>query len=450
VRRTRLLVAALGLLAAACAATADEPAPTLGEASGGETTVFDETRDAFSYSARNLGPAERDVFLAGKSLFQRPWVRAPASTEGGDGLGPTYTATACTGCHLRLGRGAVPEAVGAHALGLVARLPRFDGTRDPAYGAVLQPFALDGVPAEGKLVVAFEESVVTLGDGSRVPLRRPRVRVEGLAFGPLASGTEIDLRIAPQLVGLGLLEAIPAATLEGYVTANEAGGDGVRGALFRVPSPELGHEAIGRFGWRGEHATVRDFVAEAFAEDIGITTEAHPEEGCPGPQAACREVPHGGAPELSRDKLERVSFFARTVAVPARRDTNDAEVLRGERAFAALGCARCHAPRAVTGESTIPALARQTIAPYTDLLLHDLGDGLRGAGGAGLTRTPPLWGLGLHATVNGHRTFLHDGRARSPLEAIVWHGGEADGARRAFSSTTAAERTALLRFLESL
>lgn len=440
------LVTTTAACAAATEAVTREPASA---DSGGDTTVFDETRDAFSYSARNMGPVERDTFLAGKSLFQRPWVRAPASTAGGDGLGPTYTATACTACHVRHGRGAVPENANARALGLVAKLARTDGL-DPTYGAVLQPFAIDGVMAEGTVSVTFEESVVPLGDGTRVTLKKPRAHVEALAFGPLAAGTSVDLRLAPQLVGLGLLEAIPENTLRAHVDAEDADGDGVRGELVVVRSPSLGRDAIGRFGWRSESATVRDFVAGAFAEDIGITSELHPSEGCPGPQDACRATPHGGTPELTTDKLDKVTFFAKTLAVPARRSLGDALALRGESAFDAMGCATCHVPRTLTGKSTIAALSEQTIFPYTDLLLHDMGRGLGGDDGRTKTRTPPLWGLGLHGTVNGHTRFLHDGRAGSTLEAVLWHGGEGEPARRAFVMASANDRAALLRFLETL
>jgi CxxC motif-containing protein (DUF1111 family) len=430
------------LAIAACASTSGGDAALPSTESGGATTVHDGSRDAFSYSARNLDPAGRDRFLAGRGLFRRAWVTAPASTEGGDGLGPTYTATSCSSCHVRSGRGALPTAGRPHALGLVTRLVRSDGTPDPSYGRALQPFAIEGVPAEGRLDVAFEETRIVLADGTKVALQRPTFRASGLAFGPLDTHTTLDVRVAPHLVGLGLLEAIPDETLTNRADPNDRDGDGIRG---EVGSASTGAR-IGRFGWRAQAVTIRSFVADAFHEDIGMTSDVYPQERCPPTQRACADAPHGGEPELSTDKLDKVAYFLETVAVPARRDVDSPEVRRGEEAFATMGCAACHVPRAATGRASEPALSEQIIFPYTDLLLHDLGPGL----GETKTRTPPLWGLGLHAVVNGNVTLLHDGRARTIPEAILWHGGEATRARDAFSRADAPTRHDLQRFLESL
>lgn len=425
---------------AACAGAGEADVGPSSAASGGATTVYDTSRDAFSYSARNLDGPGRDRFLAGRSLFRRAWVTAPASTEGGDGLGPTYTATACESCHVRSGRGALPTRANPRGLGWVAKLVRADGGPDPSYGHVLQPFAVDGVPAEGRLEITFEEDLVRLADGTPIARRKPIARASKLAFGPLEGGTSIDIRLAPQLVGLGLLEAIPEADILARADPNDRDGDGIRGVARRV-----GTEArLGRFGWRAQAATLRDFAAEAFHEDIGLTSDVYPNERCPAPQRGCAMAAHGGTPELSTDKLDKVAYFLRTVAVPARRDVDSPDVRRGEALFSALGCASCHIPRATTGSAHETALSEQTIFPYTDLLLHDLGLGLDGV------RTPPLWGLGLHTIVNGNLTLLHDGRARTIPEAIVWHGGEASSARDRFARADATDRAALLQFLESL
>lgn len=435
-------MAAITAALEACASARDADVGTSSAASGGATTVYDTSRDAFSYSARNLDGPGRDRFLAGKGLFRRAWVTAPASTEGGDGLGPTYTATACESCHIRSGRGAVPTRANPRGLGWVARLVHADGGPDPSYGYVLQPFAIEGVPSEGRVEVTFDEDFVVLGDGARIARRRPVVRAAELTFGPLRAGTSVEIRMAPQLVGLGLLEAIPEEAIVARADPTDRDGDGIRGATRRV-----GNESqLGRFGWRAQAATIRDFVAEAFHEDIGLTSDAYPDERCPPPQRDCAMATHGGAPELSTDKLDKVAFFVRTLAVPARRDVDSPDVRRGEALFSAMGCASCHVPRATTGRAREPALSGQTIFPYTDLLLHDLGPGLGRDG----VRTPPLWGLGLHTIVNGNLTLLHDGRARTIPEAIVWHGGEATSARDRFSRAEAPDRDALLRFLESL
>ena len=216
-----------------------------------------------------------------------------------------------------------------------------------------------------------------------------------------------------------------------------------------------GAKTLGRFGWKAGRATVRQQVAAAFNGDIGITSPLFPEENCPAIQTACREAPNGGTPEITPSRLDSVALYARTLAVPALRDAEDEQVRRGYRLFEEFGCASCHLPTLETGPSDIEALAYQVFHPFTDLLLHDMGEGLADGrpefdAGGREWRTPPLWGLGLLEEVNGFRFLLHDGRARTPAEAILWHGGEAEGAMEAFRGASAEERAALLRFLESL
>ncbi len=460
--RTSVLVAACAAaLVAACASAADSeglvPASAL---SGGSTTVFDTSRDAFSLSARNLNDEDRDRYGLGKSLFQRAWVRAPASTTGGDGLGPTYAATACTSCHTRGGRGDVPHEAGDRAIGLVVKLASGEtasGAKvpEPSYGFGLQPFAIEGVPAEGALDFAFDEVELRVSESLTLKARKYRVSPRDLAFGPFVQNTHVSLRLAPQIVGLGLLEAVSERDVKSRVDPEDRDGDGVRGVASEVNDLATGEKKLGRFGWKASFATVTDVAAAAFREDIGITSTLFPEENCPAPQTACRAAPNGGAPELGPEKLAEVAFFARSVAVPARRLTDDRDALLGERVFRDVGCATCHVAELRTSRGALPALAEQTFAPYTDLLLHDLGDELADvtpfpSHDARLFRTPPLWGLGLHATVNGHDALLHDGRARDVTEAIAWHGGEAARSRRAFFERSSEDRVKMLRFLGSL
>lgn len=455
-----LVAACAAALVAACASTADSgeivPASAL---SGGSTTVFDTSRDAFSLSARNLSDDERDRYGLGKSLFQRAWVRAPASTTG-DGLGPTYAATACTSCHTRGGRGDVPHEAGDRAIGLVVKLASgetMSGAKvpEPSYGFGLQPFAIEGVPAEGALDFAFDEVDLRVSESLSLKARKYRISPRALAFGPFVQNTHVSLRLAPQVVGLGLLEAVSEDDVKSRVDADDRDGDGVRGVASEVSDLATGERKLGRFGWKASFATVTDVAAAAFREDIGITSALFSEENCPGPQSACRAAPNGGAPELGGEKLAEVAFFARSVAVPARRLTDDRDALFGERVFREVGCATCHVPELRTTSNALPALAAQTFAPYTDLLLHDLGDELADvtpfpSHDARLFRTPPLWGLGLHSTVNGHDALLHDGRARDVTEAIAWHGGEAARSRRAFFERSSEDRVKMLRFLGSL
>ena len=434
------------------------PRPWPGEeASGGETTVFDRSHAAFGRALENLDPGRWPAMRAGKRLVEGPW-RPP---EGGPGprrgLGPRFNTTSCSGCHFRDGRGAPPNAVMAppEPAPPVARLRSPDGRPDPLYGAQLNDHGV-GMPGEGRLVVEWVETPWRGPDGREVSLRRPRARVDGPTRGPLAEETRVDLRVPPTLVGLGLLEAVPDETLEARADPDDVDGDGISGRLHRLPGG-----AVGRFGWTAARPDLRAQVSAAFLEDLGVTSTPRPEANCAPDDEICRRAA-GVAVELSEAELDRVALYTRLLAPPARRDWNDPRVLRGRELFGRVGCASCHLPslRTVTkaqaeARGVLPELADQTIRPFTDLLLHDLGPGLADAGREpgiepGEWRTAPLWGLGLHERVNGHLALLHDGRARSFEEAVLWHGGEAAAARQAFAELSRDECHALLRFLESL
>lgn len=449
---------------AACGDARDEaaPAPEPGaDLLGGDTTIFDDGPLAYSYAARNLDSVRRDTFALGDHFFNRSWVAAPASAAGNDGLGPTYNATSCSSCHLHDGRSEPPASSTDDGVGLLARLsiagedPHGMPRPDPVYGGQLQPYAILGVPAEGKLVVTWEERPGTYADGAPFSLRVPRITITELAFGPLADGAMISARVAPAMIGLGLLEAIPESTLEALADEGDRDGDGISGRTNVVWDSREGRARVGRFGWKANVTTIAQQTAGAFLGDLGITSTTFPEEACPEPQGKCRAAPNGGAPELTDQKLDAVVLYARALAVPARRGAGDARVARGEALFAEAGCASCHTPKMVTGDSDVPAFARQTIRPYTDLLVHDLGPELAdgrpdGRASGSEWRTPPLWGLGLLVRVSKHQHLLHDGRARGPAEAILWHGGEAQAARERFRALTADDRAALLAFLAAL
>jgi CxxC motif-containing protein (DUF1111 family) len=270
-------------------------------------------------------------------------------------------------------------------------------------------------------------------------------------------------RVAPQMIGLGLLEAIPAADILALADPEDADGDGISGRPNIVWSVEYGTAMLGRFGLKAGAPTIRHQSAGAFAGDIGISTPlfAAPWGDCTGSQTDCRSAMHGGDAgqdgfELDADSLDLVTFYSRNLGVPARRGEGDPEVLRGKEIFNQTACIRCHQPAFVTHRlADQPEQSFQLIWPYTDLLLHDMGEGLADhrpeARATGTEwRTPPLWGIGLTEQVSGHSTFLHDGRARSLLEAILWHGGEAQASRDQVVTMPAADRAALIRFLESL
>lgn len=434
------------------------------ELSGGSATVHDDTPEAFALPVPNLTKAQRRAFAVGNSFFNDAWVVAPASAEGRDGLGPLFNATNCSACHFRDGRGRPPERVGDPLESMLIRLsvPTADGgdAPHPVYGDQLQDKAIPGVPREAGVRIDWDEVPGAYGDGVAYSLRRPTITLTDPGYGPLPADLRRSARTAPAVFGVGLLEAVPEADLLARADPDDRDGDGISGRARMVIEPRSGARRIGRFGWKAGAATVEQQSANAFAGDIGITSSLVPNDHATATQTRARQAPSGGDPELSDHKLQRVVEYQRFLAVPARRGRDDPVVLRGEGVFQAVRCDACHSPRLRTGlVAEVPALSEQVIRPYTDLLLHDLGEGLAdhrpegavpdGADGREW-RTPPLWGLGLIRTVNKHDLLLHDGRARTIAEAILWHGGEAAAAQQAFRNLPASERDALLAFLASL
>ena len=452
-------VAAAGL---ACGEP-DELAPEPGEElAGGDTTVFEAGARAFSLSARNLDVAHESGFFVGNSFFNKNWVVAPASTTARDGLGPTFNARSCSGCHFKDGRGRPPLSADEPMLSMLVRLsiPGEDEhggpLPEPGYGGQLQPDAIPGVPVEGRATVTWTELPGTYADGEPYSLRQPSLNFTELAYGPMADEVLTSARVAPQMIGLGLLEAVPEATILALADDDDDDGDGISGRPNWVWDPVGEVEALGRFGWKANQPGLVQQNAGAFLGDLGITSSVHASENCPGPQVECAAATTGGSPELDPELLDAITTYSRLLAVPARREVDEPEVLAGRELFRAIGCADCHVPRLVTGALPgFPELSDQVIWPYTDLLVHDMGEGLADGrpdfeADGREWRTPPLWGVGLFEVVNGHALYLHDGRARGLAEAVLWHGGEAEAARDRFVELDAADRSALLRFLESL
>ena len=418
--------------------------------------------DAFARSAPELTAEERRSFAVGNNFFNDNWVTAPASTDGRDGLGPVFNAQSCSSCHFKDGRGQPPvlDTNGKAELGLLLRLsvPGPDGKPmpDPVYGGQLQDKSINGVPAEGTILIATEELRGAFADGTVYVLLKPSYSIGDPAYGPPSGDLMISPRVAPPVFGVGLLEAIPEATILAVADPDDRNGDGISGRPNYVLDPRVGERALGRFGWKSNVATVEAQVAGAFRGDIGIGSTLVTGEECTRTQTACQAAPSGGSPELDDQKLARVVFYNRTLAVPARRNVADPLNRSGEELFTTTGCAACHSTEVQTAaNSPISVLAGQVIRPYTDLLLHDMGEGLADnrpdAEATGTEwRTAPLWGIGLTRTVNRHTRFLHDGRARSLEEAILWHGGEAAGAQQGYIRLSADDRRKVLAFLESL
>lgn len=464
-RRAGLLIGVLALVVVACSDGGDSTPTTTGRPSdaalalsGGEGTVFNDSSDAFAQGMPTLSREERRAFAVGNSFFTQNWVTAPSSTAGRDGLGPLLNAQSCSSCHFKDGRGAPPLTADDPQRGLLLRLsvPGPDGEAVPLenYGDQLQDRSINGVPAEGTMVITYDEVQGTYADGTAYTLQAPSYSIGSPAYGPIPDDVMISPRVAPAVFGVGLLQAVPESTILSAADPDDADGNGISGRPNHAPD-ESGAMVLGRFGWKANVATVNQQNTNAFHGDIGITSTLRPDQECTVAETACSDAPTGGAPEIDDQKVQRVEFYTRTLAVPARRNVAEPAAVQGEALFTSIGCSSCHTPEMQTGDSDIGALKDQTIRPYTDLLLHDMGQGLadnrpdRDATGTEW-RTAPLWGIGLVETVNGHTRFMHDGRARDLTEAILWHGGEAADAQNRFRQLSAAERAALISFLESL
>lgn len=429
---------------------------------GGETTnTLLLGRNAFARHVSNISSENERMFFSGNALFNDPWVQAPASTGNRDGLGPLFNARSCSACHGDDGRGLPPTASDEDFLGLLIRLsvpgegPHGGPLPSEAYGDQLQPFSVAGVPNEGSPRVSYQQVTGSYADGTPYALLQPDYVIEDMNYGVPDEAPLVSARIAPQVIGLGLLEAIPEERIRALADPDDADGDGISGRPNEVWDVELAAHTLGRFGWKAEQPTVRQQSAGAFLGDMGITSPVFPNQDCTSLQPDCANAIHGGEPEIDDALFHRVVVYTSLLAVPVRRDWESNEVRRGKRLFEQADCVSCHVPSHVTGPHEFDEVEDQRIWPYTDLLLHDMGEGL--ADGRPVFeadgrewRTPPLWGIGLFDAVNGDTRLMHDGRARGVAEAILWHGGEAASARDAFVAMPAADREALVAFVRSL
>jgi len=456
----------------------DYSRPEPGEAlpGGAATSHADLNSSAFSHSSDNMSFERELDFKVGDGIFRKLWVAAPSSTTSSDGLGPLFNSRSCQGCHLKDGRGRPPEK-GEEAVALFLRLsvpPTTEQEREalrsfrqatipePTYGGQLQNFAIQGLLAEGQMVITYKDRPIRLADGATVTLRAPTYSVDGLNYGPMRSDVMLSPRIAPPMIGLGLLELIPEEAILANADPDDRNGDGIRGRPNTGWDVTADKPMLGRFGWKAGEPTIRQQVAHAFAGDIGLSTAIAPLSwgDCTVNQKQCLDAPDGADPvekvEVTARMMDLVTFYSRNLAVPARRNPGSKQVLAGKKLFHDIGCAACHVPSFRTASADDrPELSDQLIWPYTDLLLHDMGEDLadnrpEAAAGGRDWRTPPLWGVGLTRIVNGHTNFLHDGRARNVLEAILWHGGEAQGARDRVIKLSRRDREALLAFVNSL
>ncbi len=452
------------------------PEPFEENPAGAATLPYRDDREVFSTPPVNLTFEQGLEFRLGEALFDKLWVFSPSSTRASDGLGPVYNARACQRCHIRDGRGHLPEGPDYRSASTFLRvsipgpvppmlraIPDYIGmSPEPTYGWQLQDFSSPGVNPEYRLSVTYTEEEITLNGGEVVRLRKPSFEATALKYGPLHARAMLSPRVAPPMIGLGLLEAIPAADILALADPDDQNGDGISGRANLVWSKEFRQVMLGRFGLKAGTATIHEQSAAAFSGDIGISTPLFPQPygDCTALQDACRSAPHGDGDvrvtEIDQPNMDLVTFYSRNVSVPARRDLDAPEVLRGKSVFYDSGCASCHRPKFVTHRLLDrPEQSFQLIWPYSDLLLHDMGEGLADnrpeARATGREwRTAPLWGIGMTQQVSDRATFLHDGRARTLLEAILWHGGEAQAARDTVVALPPDDRAALITFLESL
>lgn len=428
------------------------------EFSGGSTTVFNAGPNAFGMPLANISRLNRRAHVVGNSFFNKNWVFSPSSTTARDGLGPLFHARSCSSCHVKDGRGA-PTNNSSTSVGLLFRLGvPGKSSGDPVLGVQLATKAAPGIEPEGTVNVRYEEKEVGFDNLKTASLRKPKYElIANDHYGKPHAEIQFGPRIAQQLVGVGLLEAVTDKTILANADPNDEDGDGISGKPNFIYNPESKKRELGRFGWKANEANLRTQTASAFLRDMGITSPIHPIEDFTKPQKEKINVTLiANPPDIDDSKFERVVTYLRTLAPPAQRNANDPSVKRGDILFNKIGCSNCHIPTLRTGSITaIDELKNQSIKPYTDLLLHDMGeglaDGLKDSLASGSEwRTPPLWGIGLTKTVNGNTFFLHDGRARSIEEAILWHGGEGSESRKNYSSLSFDEKNDLLNFINSL
>ena len=434
---------------------------------------------AYLQPVPGLAAEQKKLFREGEKVFNTFWLAVPNDVisqwwdlsrpgpGGGEwGLGPSFLATSCVSCHVQAGRGKAPDAGGGQVFMQSLRLsipgegPHGEPMPDPHYGVQMQSF--DTVQrkdktaraGEGEVHLSWEKKNFRFADGNIVELRKPVIQVKHLNFGPLAEGVMMSLRNSQAIYGLGYLEAVSESDILALAELQKS--QGLNGRPNYVRDDINDTMSIGRFGWKANQPTIKQQIANAFLADIGVTSSLYPEQNCPPVQKECLTEKNSGKPELRHELWEPLTLWTLSLDAPAPRDRDKPAVRRGEKLFAAAKCSLCHVPELKTGQfDALPSLSGRTIRPYTDMLLHDMGpelaDGRPDFKASGSDwRTAPLWGIGLSKQVNGSTSFLHDGRARNLLEAIVWHGGEASASRDSFARLSKREREDLIAFVQSL
>lgn len=444
-----------------------DPYQALATYQEGEENLIDDlsisstSNNAFGKEIPGLSSLDKLRFASGNSLFNQSWVSAPASTSGLDGLGPTFNSRACASCHFKDGRGKPFEPSNIGSKGFLIRLsipgkdPHGGPLPVPSYGDQLQNHSNLGIPKEANINVAFEYIDEKYPDGTPYQLRKPIYTFSDENFGSL-SGVLFSPRIGQQIIGLGLVDALPDSEILKNVDEFDADNDGISGKANYVWDAINNTTALGKFGWKSNQPSLKQQTAGALFGDLGLTTSIFSGNPCPSPQKDCYDAPNGGSPEVTDKQMDRFMLYQSSLAVPKRRNYKAPEVLKGKVAFHKLKCVSCHATNFKTDTYAFnPLLSNKTIHPFSDFLLHDMGEGLADNRPDFLAdgrewRTQPLWGIGLIKTVNKHTFLLHDGRARNIEEAILWHGGEAEKSKNEFKKLSKTEREHLIAYIESL
>ena len=458
---------------------------------GGDTGISITSSESYSKPSSNITASRKGSFFIGNAFFRQPWVIAPASTDSRDGLGALFNVAACQSCHVKDGRGHAPMTADDDADSLLIRLAMpattdeqrqqlkdslIEKVAHPMYGGQLQDRGIQGVPAEARISVQWTDKPVAFADGHVETLRSPTFNLTKPGYGPFDDELMVSPRIALPMIGLGLLEQIPDEAIKKQAVQANNANVGISGKFNWVMDPQTGKVALGRFGWKAGQTKLLTQNQSAFNEDMGLTSNIRPNESCTPMQTACINATTGadeqgnGKPpvEVNDEVAKFVEFYTRNLAVPHRRDADDKLVLAGKKRFYDMGCQSCHTPRYQLPKTDDDHLEQhgQVIYPYTDLLLHDMGDDLADRTIAGKLpskelqveflansyewRTPALWGIGLAQTVDPQATFLHDGRARTLMEAVLWHGGEAGKQKQKVLMLDKQGRAELNAFLKSL
>jgi len=428
-----------------------------------------KSKKVFSKKISGLNDEELDTFILGKSFYRIPWVEAPAATTARDGLGPLFGANTCITCHPNNGLARKLSKSGMPARGYIARLSipsdgseehkkqlRYNGfVAEPTYGAQISINGSGNVPFEAKLIIAYEEKLVTYPDGSTVilskPFSKPEEKLYRLQYGELHPEVIVSNRMGQALVGLGLLDQITDEQILEYQDIEDRDGNGISGKANIVYSPEFKDFRVGKFTWKASAPSVKHQSAAAASHDMSLTNYLFPHENCTKNQLECLEAPIGDSRrgmsefDLPQMRLEAITFFLTSLKIPKSTITEKS----GEGLFEQIGCTNCHRPSFTLKNG-------HKIKPFSDLLLHDMGEGLSDGRSEFLAtptewRTAPLWSVGKYKLALGEEpALLHDGRAKTIEEAILWHGGEAKYAKEIFMNLDKKQRASIIRYIEEL